>query len=210
MKKYIALLLLIGVFFAFAPQESMAQKKRSSGIEQYLDESGTLKDKIWFGGGFNLGFNGNDFYSLFSVGISPLVGYKIIEPLSVGPRVSLNYTWIRGIGTDGNIHSVQPIDYSVGVFSRLKFLQSLFAHVEYSYESAELPYFSGPYLLYDVAMAEVLTERIARDNFFVGLGYNSNGGGRFGFEIYLLYNVLQPANTINLPIEFRMGMTYNF
>ena len=42
-----------------------------------------------------------------------------------------------------------------------------------------------------------------------GAGY-SDGNGVWGYEISLLYNVLQEENTLSLPLDFRFGITYNF
>lgn len=207
-------LLAISMLIAFAVSQPLhAQKsrnKRSSGVSEYLEEKGNFASKLWYGGNFNLGFSGNSYYSLFNLGVAPMVGYKIFPAFSVGPRFSLQYTYIRGIGTDGNIHKVQPISYSYGAFARYKFLRSLFAHVEYEHENAEFPYFSGPYLYYDATLAKIATARIGRDNVYVGIGYNSSAGMGFGYEIMLLYNTTLPANSPDLPFDIRFGFTYNF
>lgn len=214
MSKALLIPLWISLVFLLASPEAQAQKpkdKRSSGVSEYLEDKGNFASHLWYGGSFNLGFNGNSYYSLFNIGISPMVGYKIIDPISIGPRVSFQYTFIKGIGTDNNIHKVQPLAYSVAAFSRFKFLRSFFAHLEYEYESEELPYFSGPYLYYDAAQAKIATVRVNRDNLYIGAGYNTSGGqGGFGYEILLLYNALNGANSLDLPFLLRFGLTYNF
>jgi len=197
-------------FLASAPAQAQKSKKRSSsGVSEYLDDKGNFASHLWYGGNFNLGLSGNSYYNLFNIGISPMVGYKIIDPLSVGPRVSLQYNYIKGYGTDGNIHKVHPISYSLAVFTRFKFFRSIFAHLEYEYENAEVPYFSGPYLFYDATLAKIATERISRDNLYIGAGYNASNGG-FGYEILLLYNALSSGSSLELPFLLRFGITYNF
>jgi hypothetical protein len=211
-RKYLLpLWIALSLVVAATPLHAQKSKsKRSSGVSEYLDDKGNFASKLWYGGGFNLGFSGNNYYNLFNLGVSPMVGYKVFPSFSVGPRFSLQYTYIKGIGTDGNIHKVQPISFSYGVFARYKFLRSLFAHVEYEHENAEFPYFNGPYLYYDASLAKIATERVSWDNVYVGLGYNSSGGNGFGYEIMLLYNVTQPANSFDLPFDIRFGFTYNF
>lgn len=174
-------------------------------------EAARFTDRLWYGGNFNLGFSGNGVYNIFNLGLAPMVGYKILPPLSAGPRLSFNYFYIRGLGTDGNIHNVHPVAFSAGVFTRVRIIPFLFAHAEYEYENFASPLFSGAYLFYDNSLGKVPTVRSARDNAYLGLGYNSAGGqGGFGYEILLLYNVLAPSNTIALPISLRFGMTYNY
>ena len=211
-KTFFLFLFFLGIFlFASAPAEAQRSKtKKSSGVAEYLDDKGDFTSRLWYGGGFNLGFSGNSYYSLFNLGVSPMVGYKVFDAFSVGPRVSLQYTYIKGVGTDGNIHKIHPLAYSAGVFARYKIFRSIFAQAEYEYESAELPYFSGPFLVYDIAQAQVATARINRDNAYLGVGYNSAVNGGFGYEILLLYNFLATPNSTDLPIAIRFGFTYRY
>ncbi|MBR9923000.1 MAG: hypothetical protein GYB31_19410 [Bacteroidetes bacterium] len=176
---------------------------------QYFDESG-FKHKLWYGGGFNLGFSGNQNLSLFSLGISPMVGYKIIDQVSVGPRLSFQYNHIKGIATDGRVRKVQPVSFSYGAFARWKFLPMIFAHVEYEIANTAGVYTNSQgFLLYDINSGEIQTYRELRHNMYIGAGYNS-GFGNFGYELLLLYNALTPENSLELPFSIRFGLTYNF
>ncbi|MBK8490540.1 MAG: hypothetical protein IPL49_06465 [Saprospirales bacterium] len=210
-KTYLLPAWIILIFF-LASAPALAQKsktKGSSGVTEYLDDKGNFASHLWYGGNFNLGFSGNSYYSLFNLGIAPMVGYKIIEPLSVGPRASIQYSFVKGYATDGNIHKVQPLSYSIAAFARFKFFRSIFAHLEYEYENAELPYFSGPYLYYDAAQAKVATARVTRDNLYIGAGYNASNGG-WGYEIMVLYNALSAPDALELPFLIRFGITYKY
>ena len=130
----------------------------------------------------------------------------------MGPRVSFQYTYIKGTGTDGRVHKVQPLGYGAGVFTRFKFFRAIFAHLEYEYESAEYPLVSSQtgLLLYDPTLDRIVTQRETRDNLYIGAGYNSSGGSGFGTEILILYNVLIGADSFELPFSLRFGLTYNF
>ena len=176
MKKVItisALLLLLVVCL----QNEMEAQSRSN-----REQAGsTFASNLWYGGGVNLGFSGNNFESIFQLGVSPMVGYKIFEEFSIGPRVGIQYIHYR---TDlgGRVETANPISWSTGVFSRYKFFPTIFGHVEYEFENAAV--------------------------FTIGAGYNS--GGEWGYEILVLYNTLQPENDINPPFSFRFGFTRNF
>ena len=216
MSRVVLLPVWILLVFLLASVPAQAQKSKnkrssSSGISEYLEEKGNFTSHLWYGGNFNLGFSGNNILSVFNLGISPMVGYKIIEPLSVGPRVSLQYTYYKGYATDGLIHKVQPISYSLAAFTRFKFFRSIFAHLEYEYENAELPYVDviTGYLFYDLNQAKIVTERVSRDNLYIGAGYNASNGG-IGYEILLLYNALNRPDDLGLPFLIRFGITYKY
>lgn len=205
-------ILLIVLIAGVPAQAQKSKNKRStSGISEYLEEKGNFASHLWYGGNFNLGFNGNNIYNLFNIGVAPMVGYKIIEPLSIGPRASIQYTYIKGWATDQMVHKVQPISYSLAAFARFKFFRSIFAHVEYEYENAELPYIDTQtgLLFYDLTQDKVLTGRVSRDNLYLGAGYNASTGG-FGYEILILYNALSDPTQVALPFLLRFGITYKF
>ena len=210
MKRIVQLRLLVFALLLCFNTESYAQygygkkkKKKKEKVEkndEYFDESGGFGHRLWYGGGFNLGFTGNNFRSLFQIGISPMVGYKIFDELSVGPRVSLQYNHFRLNLGGGNIEKANATSWGLGAFARYKVFQNFFAHAEYEYENA-VGFFLGN--------NEIITVREKLNNYYLGAGYNS-GNGIFGYEIYLLYNFNEREDTTNIPIDFRIGFTYNF
>jgi hypothetical protein len=155
--------------------------------------------RLWYGSGFSLGLSGSNGTSAISLGLSPMVGYKIVEPWSVGPRVSLNYTHFRARLFNNQIATANPISWAVGLFSRVKVTGNFFAHVEY--ELAEDAFVQ-------VYTREIQVFRRQHGNTFVGAGYNS--GGRTGSEIMLLFNITPPLEERLSPFELRFGFTRNF
>lgn len=203
---WLALLLVAAVIH---PAEAQSKKKKS-GTDKYFDESGQkFTQKLWYGGNIGLGFNGGQDYSYFNISLFPMVGYKILRPLSVGPRVGVNYTYLKGLASDGNIHGVALTDYSVGPFARLKFLRYIFIHTEYEFVYQEILYGDqNGDLIWDTDNQKVYTERDTKSNLLAGLGYTS--GQEFSYEISLLYNFLEPEDSQNLPFYIRAGFTYRF
>lgn len=209
MKKFIWFFLLAMIFSAAATNDAYAQKrkKRSSKTDAYFDESG-FANKLWYGGNFNLGFSGSGETSAFVFGLSPMVGYKIWKDVvSVGPRAGFTYTYIKGRGTDGRIYKVNPTSWNMGAFARIKPLANLFAHFEYEYQN-DKEVFVDQFGLLFVQNGEVVVDKVIRDNVYVGLGYTS--GGLWAYEIMLLYNVNAPDSDLELPFDFRFGITYKF
>lgn len=197
----LAVLFLVSVFSV----DSYAQKKkRSSEVDGYFDESGSIQHRLWYGGGFNLNFSGANGVSAFNLGISPMVGYKAFpnnDNFSVGPRAALQYTYLK-LQSGNQVYVSQPLSYSLGVFARYKILPIIFAHTEFEYESQAFATGNiGP-------NNNLIVEREARNNAYIGLGYNS--GSLIAYEVYILYNMLEDRNSQNLPFDIRVGFTYKF
>ena len=164
--------------------------------DDYFDEGGFGPHRFWFGGGIGLGFNGGNNTSQFQFALSPMVGYKLSPKFSVGPRVELEYSHIRFATGPSSSDKFNLFNYGVGAFARYKIFNPFFIHAEYQLESRSNPVGGGE------------TVRRSRDNFFVGAGYSS-GGGLIGYEISILWNLLEDGS-VDLPLDYRIAFTYNF
>lgn len=187
-------------------QSRKKKKKKKEDTETQIN----FADRLWYGGGFNVGFSGYDIdYNLrgniFQIGLSPMVGYKVLDFLSIGPRAEIVYTGGRfRFNGQGDVFKLNSWSYAVGPFVRAKTPFNLFAHIEYSYINED-------YLTGQVTIdKKVQTGRLSRDAFYIGAGYFSNNPGSFGYEMYLTYDLLAPENTTNLPLNIRFGVNYNF
>ena len=159
-----------------------------------------LKDHLWYGGGFGLGFGSGYGYSQFGLGISPMVGYKIIGPLSAGPRLTIDYTSTKfqGIGT------YNLFDIEASLFARVRVFKGLFVQGEIGTKSDKY--------LYDdwTGIKKGTRNRPAQ---YVGLGYNfSNGEGGFGQELAIMYDfyVGNDINAYENPWQYRFAITFGF
>ncbi|MEY3367813.1 MAG: hypothetical protein RI973_968 [Bacteroidota bacterium] len=199
-----------------AHAQKRGKKKKSSKTDEYFDDSGFV-NKLWYGGGLSLpSFAGGRDYNVFTIGVAPMVGYKVVgDILSVGPRVSLDYLYLKGYAINENNGQVvgprklNSMSYSFGAFARAKVFRAIFAHAEFENQhTREVPIaFNLP--LYDPVNDEIITNKVVRNNMYLGAGYNSSSG-LIGWEIMLLYNVNAPENTIDLPFTLRMGLNYKF
>lgn len=197
-------LAIMALMLAFSTDTYAQKKKKSSKNDQYFNESGGFAHRLWYGGGLTLGFGSDNFQSVFQFGVSPMVGYKIIDRWSVGPRMSIIYSNLRYRPFD-QVYTANPISWGAGVFTRFKALDFLFAHVEYEYEREA--YITGQ--IDSNNDLEVFHRQ--RNNMYLGLGYSSSSpGSPWGFELLLLYNVNTPKDVLELPFDIRAGVTYNF
>jgi hypothetical protein len=201
---YILILLLTLVWSG-----SIAQ---SRDVDEAFEQKG-IAHKLWYGGGFTLGFSGTTNASVFQIGITPMVGYKLTDNLSVGPRIGITYQHIKGDSRDITtgelaIKSTGLTEYIAGVFARYKVFNQFFAHVEAEYRSSEFVLSDGTFLAADGD--DLATVRQDEFQPIVGVGYNSSGGGPWGYEIMLLYRTNIPEDDIRSPFDLRIGFTYNF
>jgi len=188
---------VIGISTADAQNYGRKKKKKkkkpkTEKTDDYFDESGGFAHKLWYGGMVNFQISGGNGGNTLLLGLSPMVGYKVNDMISFGPRITFNY--IEGYVPGPNL---KIRELGVGAFGRAKFSQALFAHIEYEVinvkELSDFGYQFG-----------------GRDeNFYAGVGYNSALGGAFGYEIMGLYNFMEEDES-RVPIELRIGFTYNF
>ncbi len=200
--KLIILLFILGVLNGGL--YAQAKKKTNSKSKKAKTESNFWQDDMWYGGGLNLQFYttylGSYPGNVFEFGISPIAGYKIKKWWSVGPRLEFSYVGGR-FDVVGDIYKLRGTNYGFGAFTRAKFLGFLFAHVEYSRISTLL-------ITGNIVDDKIETDRKFRDHFYTGLGYNPSES--LSYEIYLLFDWLAPEDSVDLPIQFRAGLTYNF
>ena len=168
----------------------LCQQAQGQGVQE-------LGDRIWWGGGFALGFSSFNSITTVQLGLSPMVGYKFNDRLSAGPRVSALLSYFSARTFTGPRDNKLAPTWAGGIFSRYKLVSSLFAHVEYERENRA-------FVVQDIS--GLVVNRNNFNNFYIGGGYNSNGG-----EILILYNLnTQTGFQRTSPFVFRFGFTRNF
>ncbi len=187
----------------FAIGFSMGAYSQTVAARSDVDVS--FSNKLWYGGELGLGLTG----STFSFGLSPMIGYKITKRISAGVRIPLEYTHFKLGIVDGNALSLTTLDFGMGAFTRYKMFKRIFLHGEYQHLWIERPITSGSSLLLGPDSYGVKTEKLGDNQINLGLGYTS-GRGNWGYEISLLYNVLEDPNSLQTPWQVRMGLNYKF
>lgn len=202
---FFAMLLLLTANAVFAqrsrdreqPEEKETVKKKDSDKEK-----GSFKSHLWYGGNLGLNFYGFNGGNVFFIGVSPMVGYKIIEPLSVGPRVSVNYTSLKYPG----YKALSLVDTEIGAFLRFRAFRGFFLQGEVSNTWSQQP---GEFQSNNT----LSKYSIQRFNQYLGAGYNfGNGEGGVGSEIGVFYNfaIASDINSYQNPLDFRFGFTWLF
>lgn len=156
MKKLNMLLLVLVSSFSFA---------------QIAMGSGSANGKWTYGGGLGFGFGNN---SYFSIGVSPRVGYKLMDNLEVGAQGSLNFqssdsykSTMIGVGPFANYYIAN--NFYVGGLMQHYFIN--FKDKFYDYKAN--------------------TDETA---LYLGGGYLQRIGNNSAMQIGIMYNVLWKEN----------------
>lgn len=218
MKKALQFLVLVAVLMISFTHDAEAQKRKRSrdkSVDEYFDDKGTFKDRIWYGADISIrlprtGFSvGSDSYigNLFFLGFSPMVGYKFNDFLSAGPRVEFNYQSARFEKFQPSFSSLpnelksKSVNVGGGIFARAKIFQSYFLHVEYLH--------LGEAFISSIEDDKLVSTRIWDDHFYGGAGYNSDLG-IVAFHASVLWDFSQKFTANNVPISYRAGLNFKF
>lgn len=218
MNKALQFLLIFSVIMCGISLDAQAQrkKKKKKDVDEYFDDKGNFTQRLWYGADISIqfprtGFSVNsDSYTgnLIFIGISPMAGFKVTDYFSVGPRIEFNYQTARfekfpsGSSLPNELKS-KATNVGVGVFGRLKILQTYFIHLEYQRLGESIA--TGV----DFDTNELINERVWDDHYYAGAGYSSSFGA-IGFQASLLWDFSQEFSANNIPIVYRAGLNYKF
>ncbi len=181
--RWYVLLIPIVLFAQSVQAQSSEEEKRS------------FKDRIWFGGGVGLSFG-----TFTAVQLDPMVGYKLDKSGRLSVGVGGSYWYFRD-NRFGAAYDFQAYGYRT--FTRYRFIEQAFAHVEFLHMNVEANRF-GPF--------SEIQPRIWVPHLLVGGGYVQSLGGRGSIFLQVLFDVWQDPNSIYFgrgPI-FGGGMGFGF
>lgn len=130
----------------------------------------SFSDRIYWGGGVSVAF-----WDYTAIRIEPLVGYRITSKLSTGAKVMYEYLRYERFGETVDSHS-----FGGSLFARYRFVEQLYAHLEYGGQSYE-----------KVVDVRGNQERVAYPLFLLGVGFVQRTGKRTSLYFEVLYDVLQ-------------------
>lgn len=127
------------------------------------------KNKFYYGGYVNASFG---VYT--SIGVEPMIGYKLTPKLSVGAKIRYDYISDNRFPTTYNTSN-----YGGSLFSRYRIIPSLYVHVEYM--TYNYDYYNG----YDESQRQWVPFLL------LGAGYSQMVGNRTWLTAQILFDVLQ-------------------
>ena len=135
--------------------------------------------KWYYGGSVSFGFSSN----YFSIGVQPIVAYKITPQLSLGGKIS--YTYWSNSSVDPTFNSS---NYGGSIFSRYRIIPQLYTHAEFAYWSFENAYT-------DPNSSNYVTEREWVPFLLLGGGYSQMISPNVWAYAEVLFDVLNDTNS---------------
>lgn len=179
------------------PGREVARKAAQQHAEQYT--------KFFIYSGFGLSY-GSNYYSdggVFNVSVSPALGYRINDRISVGPGISYAYT-NQTFGKGNPTLNLNNI--GVKGFAQIRVVDQFFIHGEYEVTKAQLPLVDANNN-YIISNNQLLTGSRTVESPLAGVGYRSQIGRRAAADIVLLYNF---NDTFNNSIYSNPVVRFNF
>lgn len=152
---------------------------------------GTSSGRWFFGGGLGLGFGDTTYVS-----VSPLVGYRIDDRITVGGSLIYRYRSDDRFGRD-----LSTNDYGASVFGRYAIAGPFFAQAEVEQ------------LSYEYVRSNLTTTRTDATSIFAGGGVAQPIGGRATAFATVLYNLSygsQSPSPYSSPWVIRVGIGIGF
>jgi hypothetical protein len=156
-------------------------------------------ERLYFGGDFGLSLGRTQTF----INLSPLVGYKLNEKLSIGAGPVFQYWQDQVVYINEQTgfqyqKKVSSLIYGGKGFGRLFLFKDFFANVEFEYISADLP------------IQEGLTERRWIPAIWAGAGYMIKLNKNAGINIMALYNPLfdKQNSPYTSPFDVRVGFVF--
>ena len=160
----------------------------------------TFNQRLVYGGGFGLQFG-----NVTLVDLSPTIGYRLTDQLTLGTGISFKYNHIKDYTLDqnsGRWYDYKSNIYGGSVWGRYYLLQNIFAHAEI--EQLKIDY---NYTSVSSTLPTNVKNGVDVTSVLVGGGYRQPLGGHVFFNILILFNLNETDFTpYNNPI-IRAGVS---
>ncbi|RZL06706.1 MAG: hypothetical protein EOO62_18375 [Hymenobacter sp.] len=176
------------------PGREQARKAAEQHAEQYT--------KLFVYSGIGLGYSSFYGYSNFNFSISPALGYRVNDRLSIGPGISYAYNHYGQDYSNGPSTSVSTSSFGAKVFAQFMVYNNFFIHAEYESTRAQ-------FLAVDQYNQYVGTITRTVQTPLAGIGYRSQISNRAAADIVVLYNFQDNYNSIYPNPVIRFNFLFN-
>ena len=158
--------------------ENQQQAQNQQQTNPYVKkQKSSFAGKMYFGGNFTFTIG-----SYTSIGIWPLVGYKVTPKLSFGLQPGYEYVKYESYGSN-----YETSNYGISIFGRYRVIPQAYIHAEYASINYEFwrPQVGGDYESYREWVPFL----------FLGAGFSQHIGGSTYAYVQVLFDVLQNKNS---------------
>lgn len=167
---FVLILFFLTLTSRLLPAQPNDTTQRNPFMEKKPPKTGFTKN-LYFGGNFNFTIG-----NYTSIGVWPLIGYKVTPKLSFGLQPGYEYLKYN---PGGGGRTIETSNYGIRTFARYRIIPEAYAHVEYAainFESWD-------------------SERVWVPFLFVGGGYAQQIGGNTFAYVQLLFDVINDENS---------------
>ncbi|AWM32375.1 hypothetical protein [Hymenobacter nivis] len=179
------------------PGREQARKAAQQHAEQYT--------RFFIYSGFGLGYSSFSGISQFSGSLSPALGIRLTDRISVGPGISYaynNYGFGNYYGGGPTTH-ISTNNIGVKVFGQVRVIDQFFVHAEYETTRAQLLEQDQNGNLTGRTVSRTVQTPLA------GVGYRSQISNRAAADIVILYNFQDGYNSIYSNPVIRFNFLFN-
>lgn len=159
----------------------------TTSIFAQTEEDPAVKDlqfnqRLVYGGGFGLQFG-----NVTLVDLSPTIGYRLTDQLTLGTGISYKYNHINDYTLDqnsGRWYDYRSNIYGGSIWGRYYLLRNIFAHAEI--EQLRINY---NYTSVSSTLPTIVSNGVDVTSVLVGGGYRQPLGGHVFFNILILFNL---------------------
>ncbi len=167
-------------------------------------EKAEANTKFFIYSGFGLGFNSFAGYSQFNGSLSPALGVRLNERLSVGPGITYTYNrygFSNGTGQGGT--SLSTTSIGIKAFGQFRVIDQFLVHAEFESTRAQLLEIDANGFLTGGKVTRTVQTPLA------GLGYRQQFNTRAAADILLLYNFQDTFDSIYSNPVIRFNFLFN-
>ncbi|OGX81377.1 hypothetical protein [Hymenobacter coccineus] len=179
------------------PGREQARKAAQQHAEQYT--------RFFIYSGFGLGYSSYGGISQFSGSLSPALGIRLTDRISVGPGLSYSYN-NYGFGNyygGGPTTHISTNNIGVKVFGQVRVINQFFVHAEYETTRAQLLEQDPNGNLTGRTVSRTVQTPLA------GVGYRSQISNRAAADIVILYNFQDNYSSIYSNPVIRFNFLFN-
>ena len=141
-----------------------------------------FKQRLVYGGGFGLQFG-----NVTLLDLSPSIGYRLTDRLTLGTGISYKYNRVKNYTQDltsGKWYDYTSNVYGGSIWTRYYLFQNIFAHAEI--EQLQIDY---KYTSISSTLPTLIKNGVAVNSVLLGGGFRQPVGERVFFNILILFNL---------------------
>lgn len=204
----LSLLCLLFAAGAFAQEVYTSSGRRANAAKRNTEQQGFDPQRLIVGGGFNLGLADG----VFSIGASPIVGYRITDNFSAGVGFGFVYYsfkdyYLFNVGGNDEYYPLRATLYYPSVWTRYIVYRDLFIQAEGEFDLQQISEYGLDVNGYPLKVKSSYSSPAL----LLGAGLRQPVSDRASLVLMAMYDVIQDKySPYRSRIDFRIGFNVGF